>query len=170
MTMHRVAMAALLLAALSAGDARAAVDDAKPADLSAHEAAFQKMLTNAALVGFFTFNDKEKEGKLHKERYVISKVEKYNESYWTFHARITYGKKDVTVPLLLQVKWAGETAVLTGDDFKVPGMGTFSFRVLFHDNQYIGVWKHGEVGGQMFGTIERADEGDKAKPGESDKQ
>ena len=28
-------------------------------------------------------------------------------------------------------------------------MGTFSARVVLHDNQYAGTWQHGDVGGQI---------------------
>ena len=32
---------------------------------------------------------------------------------------------------------------------------TFDSRVLFHGNRYVGTWQHGEVGGHMWGMIEK---------------
>jgi hypothetical protein len=34
-------------------------------------------------------------------------------------------------------------------------LGTFDARVVIHDQKYAGTWKHGEVGGHLFGTIEK---------------
>jgi len=137
-----------------------AADEAKPADPKPDQAAlekkFEETMSNAALVGTFTLKGKD-DGKLHQERYVISSVKKVEGDSWLFMARIQYGGKDATVPLILRVKWAGDTPVITLDKFKVPGFGTFTARVLIFDNQYAGTWEGGDHGGQMFGRIERAD-------------
>ncbi len=124
--------------------------------MAALEKRFETTLTNAALVGSFTVKGKN-DGKLHQERYVISSVKKMEGESWLFMARIQYGGKDATLPLILRVKWAGDTPVITLDNFKVPGFGTFTARVMIFDNQYAGTWSGGEHGGQMFGRIERAD-------------
>jgi hypothetical protein len=63
--------------------------------------------------------------------------------------------KDVTLPLPLEVKWAGETPVITLTDLKILVLGTFSARVVIHNNKYAGTWTHGKAGGHMFGTIEK---------------
>jgi hypothetical protein len=130
---------------------------------AALEKKFQATMQNATLVGSFTLNDKKNKGKLHQEKYTLGKVEKYNGDFWTITARITYGKHDLNVPLLLEVKWAGDTPVITGDNFKIPGMGSFTFRVLIHNGQYIGTWDAGDHGGQMFGKIVHEAKKDKAK-------
>jgi hypothetical protein len=116
---------------------------------------FEDTLTNAALVGSFTMKGEQNKGKLHEERYEIVKVTKMQEDYWLFQARIKYGKHDLTVPLLLEVQWAGTTPVITLDDYKVPGFGSFTARVLIFNNQYVGTWDGGDHGGQMFGRIEK---------------
>lgn len=67
-----------------------------------------------------------------------------------------YGKIDTVLPLVLPVEWAGETPVISMTDFTIPGMGTFSCRVLFHKDRYAGTWQHGEKGGHMWGLIEKA--------------
>ncbi len=149
--------------ALLAFSSLGVADDVKPAgdkpDQAALEKKFEETLTNAALVGSFTMKADKLKGddKLHKERYVISSVKKVEGDSWLFMARIQYGGKDATLPLILRVKWAGDTPVITLDKFKVPGFGTFTARVLIHDNQYAGTWDGGDHGGQMFGKIERAD-------------
>lgn len=145
-----IAMAA---AFVHADDAKAPSD--KP-DQATLEKKFEETLTNAALVGSFTMKGKD-DGKLHQERYVISSVKKIEGDSFLFMARIQYGGKDATLPLILRVKWAGDTPIITLDKFKVPGFGTFTARVMIFDNQYAGTWSGGDHGGQMFGRIERAE-------------
>jgi hypothetical protein len=152
--------AILSMLALLAFSTLARAEDAKPdaakPDQAALEKKFEETLTNAALVGTFTMKGKN-EGKLNQERYVISSVKKVEGDSWLFMARIQYGKNDATLPLILRVKWAGDTPVITLDNFKVPGFGSFTCRILIFDNQYAGTWSGGDHGGQMFGRIERAD-------------
>lgn len=116
---------------------------------------FTEQLNSAKLVGHFTMFGKE-EDALKKEEYTISSVTKLEEGdYWLFKTRIKYGDKDVTVPLPLEVKWAGDTPVITLSETTIPGMGTFSARVVIYADTYAGWWKHGEVGGHLFGRIEK---------------
>jgi hypothetical protein len=35
-------------------------------------------------------------------------------------------------------------------------MGPYTARVMFFEDHYSGYWKHGDVGGNMFGVIRRA--------------
>ncbi len=132
--------------------------------LTEAEQQFEKMLSGATLVGHFTVTGKPT-SELSEERYTISKVSKLagKEDTWRFVVQINYGKYDVNVPLDLQVKWAGDTPMITLTDFTIPALGTFSSRVLFYGDRYAGTWQHGKVGGHLFGTIERADQADKAE-------
>ncbi len=115
---------------------------------------FEDKLSNVKLVGNFTILGKE--GPLRKEEYTIRSVKKLPQGdTWAFTTRIKYGDKDVEVPLPLDVQWAGTTPVITLTDFTIPGMGTFSARVVIYRNKYAGTWSHGEVGGHLFGTIEK---------------
>ena len=57
--------------------------------------------------------------------------------------------------------------MITLTDFTVPGLGTFSARVLIYRNKYAGTWSHGDVGGHLFGTIEK--NAKKADPKQADK-
>jgi hypothetical protein len=36
-----------------------------------------------------------------------------------------------------------------------PGLGTYSARVMFHGDRYVGTWQGTNHGGHMFGRIER---------------
>ena len=74
---------------------------------------------------------------------------------WALTSRIKYGDVDLTVPVPVQVKWAGKTPVITVDSVKIPGLGTFSARVLLDRARYAGTWSHDEKGGHLFGVIER---------------
>ncbi len=113
------------------------------------EKQFQEKLSGATLVGNFT-----REGKgLTEEKYTIEKVSKLSGDTWVFHARIQYGQRDVTLPLPLQVKWAGDTPVITLTDFAVPTVGTYTARVLIYRDQYAGMWKGKGGGGHLFGRI-----------------
>ncbi len=114
---------------------------------------FSTKLTGCKFVGSFTVVGQET-GKLTPEEYHIKNVQKMEgENMWLFTARIKYGKNDYSVPLPLQVLWAGDTPVITVSDFSILGQGPFSARVVIHDNKYSGTWSHGSVGGHLFGTI-----------------
>ncbi len=117
---------------------------------------FEETLTNARMVGQFTFVGKDVPPL--KESYTIHSVKKMSQGdYWIFNARIKYGKTDITLPMPLQVKWAEGKPVIYLDNVTIPGLGTFSSYTVIDGNKYAGTWQHGDVGGHMFGTIERDD-------------
>jgi len=76
---------------------------------------------------------------------------------WLFTARVKYGKTDLTLPMPIPVKWAGDTPVISMDKLKIPLLGTFSAQVVLDGNRYAGTWQHGKVGGHLFGSIEKVD-------------
>jgi len=126
---------------------------------------FEQKLSGVKLVGHFTVLGKE-DAAPRKEEYTIQSVKKLPEGdYWLFTSRIKYGDKDVTVPLPIEVKWAGETPMISLTDFTIPSLGTFSARVVFHESKYAGTWTHGEVGGHLFGVIEKLPEQDSPRKG-----
>jgi hypothetical protein len=47
---------------------------------------------------------------------------------------------------------------VTLTDADIPGVGTFTARVVFFRDHYSGMWWHGETGGNQFGRILRGDE------------
>lgn len=121
-------------------------------------AKFQKLLTGAKLRGQFTV-DGQSLNNLQEESYEISKVEKMSaeDDLWALTTRIKYGDHDLVVPIAVEVKWAGSTPVITLDELTIPGLGTFSARVLLHKDKYAGTWQHGATGGHLYGRIELAD-------------
>lgn len=122
----------------------------------AHYKEFADRLTGATLVGHFTIPGRDPEKPLHEERYDIRSVAKMgNGDYWLFQARIKYGDHDVTVPMPLEVKWAGKTPVITLDHVTIPKLGTFDARVVIDGTRYAGTWQHDDVGGHLFGRIEK---------------
>ncbi len=138
---------------------KAVVDPSQPAVKTAAEqnelhAKFQKLLTGAKMRGLFTVDGQALQN-LQEEAYDISKVEKMPEGdLWAITTRIKYGDHDLTVPVAVEVKWAGSTPVIVLDDLTIPGLGTFSARVVLHKDKYAGTWQHDAVGGHLFGTIE----------------
>ena len=124
---------------------------------------FEQTMNGAVLAGQFTILGKDRQS-MPPEEYTIKRVSKLADGdYWLFQARIKYGDKDVTVPLPLEVKWAGDTPVITLTDLTIPALGTFSARVVIDNGKYAGTWTHGDAGGHMFGVIRRNAE---TKPGE----
>ena len=154
-------LAALLLFAFAAGaagqDAAQKDEPAKPSQEEL-EKAFAQRLTKSQLVGHYTLWGRE--DKPSRDTYTIESVTKQDGDYWLFVARIQYGKYDLKLPLRLQVKWAGDTPVITLDKLPVPGLGTFSARVVFQGDQYAAVWDGGDHGGHMYGKIVKQKDAD----------
>ncbi len=118
------------------------------------EAEFEKTMTGAVLAGKFSVTGRD---RLSDERYTISGVSKVGGNLWLINSRIQYGSRDVTVPVPVKVLWAGDTPVISLTDVAIPGVGTFTARVLIYRGQYAGTWSGGDHGGEMFGRIERAE-------------
>jgi hypothetical protein len=125
-----------------------------PESLSDAERAFAERMTGAALVGQFTIAGREDRAR-RPERYDLSSVEKVGDDLWRFNARMRYGDTDVTVPVVVPMRFLGETPMISLTDLTIPTLGTFTARVLFHGDRYSGTWQHGDYGGHMFGRIEK---------------
>ena len=156
---HVLAMAILLVGLPLAAEDKASD---KKDDVEARDAKFEKMLSGVKLIGSFTITGKE-DTPLNEEEYTIRKVEKLEDGYWRFWARIKYGNKDYEIPLPLQVVWADDTPMITLTDLTILTQGPFSARVIFHADKYAGTWSHGKVGGHLFGKIVKIEE--EAEPG-----
>lgn len=117
-------------------------------------AALAKSLSGAALVGHFTDSNSEP-GNLKAERYELKEVRHLGKNQWLIQARIRYGEHDLTVPLTLPIRWAGDTPVITVNQVPIPGLGTFDARVMIFADHYAGFWSGGDHGGHLFGKIER---------------
>lgn len=112
-------------------------------------------LTNVKLVGRFTVSGREDREPRPEEYTITSAMKLPDGDMWLIKSRVKYGDKDMTVPIPLEIKWAGDTPVITLTDLTIPGLGTFTSRVVIYENRYAGTWQHGNVGGNLFGRIEK---------------
>jgi hypothetical protein len=142
-------------------------DPVSPEAQQALEQAFEDSMRGAVLDGHFTIfshggsadtsGDDGEPVKLRTERYEIEKAVKRAGDIWTFHARIQFGETDVTLPVPVRLAWAGDTPVVSVTDLGLPGLGSYTARVVFYRDSYAGMWWGGKHGGNLFGRIERAD-------------
>ena len=117
---------------------------------------FSNAMKGVRFTGFFTIDGSDRPP--NKETYEIHSVQKFGEEdLWIFTARIKYGKKDITLPMPLPVKWVGDVPVITMQDLNIPGLGTFSAHVVIDGQKYAGTWAHGQVGGHLYGKISKID-------------
>jgi hypothetical protein len=123
----------------------------------------EETLTGAKLTGAYSVTGREDRAP-KAEEYTITSATKLPEGdVWLIKARIKYGDKDTTIPMPLEIKWAGDTPIITLTNMAIPGLGTFTARVLIYDNRYAGTWQHGPVGGNLFGKIEKGKDNGDAK-------
>lgn len=152
------------LAALAAGPAIAQPalrDDDSPT--AGREARLSAMLSGATLEGHFTVSGGQGEADLTSEKYTLGEVKQVQGDRWVFPTRIEYGDRDLTLPITLPIRWAGDTPVVVVDQLGLPGLGTVSARVMFFADHYAGYWQHGEQGGHLFGVIHRNQETEQNK-------
>ena len=136
---------------LAASPAISWADDAVDAKRLAE---LEKSLSGAALVGQFT-DSAQQAGPPHDERYELGEVKHLGKNQWLIQASIRYGEHDVAIPLTLPILWAGDTPVITVDELPVPGLGTFTARVMVYRDHYAGFWAGKDHSGHLFGKIER---------------
>jgi len=149
-------MRLLLLSAPLLLAAAAFEQETAPApELNAAEKQFQEAMTNVTMTGHFTVGDST---DLHEDRYVIESVSKVKGDLWKFEARIQYNKKDVKIAMPLPVKFAGDTPVISLTNYAVPGLGSFTARVVIYNGSYAGTWAGATGhGGTLFGKIVKND-------------
>lgn len=121
------------------------------------EAEFRSLLTGAKLSGRFWVTGKP---ETHADSYKISGVTKLPGGFWTINAEIPRPSGPLTVPVPVRVEWAGDTPVIQLTGATLPGLGTFTARVLFYADKngrghYAGFWWGGDHGGEMSGLVER---------------
>jgi hypothetical protein len=124
----------------------------------------EKTLSGAKLTGRFTVKGKEDMAPAPEEYTITSARKLIDGDQWMITARIKYGQTDKVFLVPIDIKWAGETPIMTLDKVMIPGLGTFSTRVVIHEGMYAGTWQHDEVGGHLFGTIGKAEKPEDRKP------
>jgi hypothetical protein len=126
----------------------------EPESLPALEREFAERMRGASLVGRFTIAGRE-DRPASPDRYDIESVEKVGDDQWRFNAKMSYGNMDATIPIVVPMRFVGDTPMITLTDLEIPGMGTFTARVFFYKDQYAGTWQGGRGGGLMYGRIEK---------------
>ena len=156
-TRHRLVVALLVAAAIIVvvGVCGPTVSGAQDVSLNTLEQEFTERMANSVLVGRLVVVGRG-DSMPRPERYEIESVTKVGEDQWRFTARIQYGDTNVTLPVVVTMLWAGDTPMVSLTDLTIPMLGTYTARVIFYRDRYAGTWSHGEVGGHMFGAIEKA--------------
>jgi hypothetical protein len=122
-----------------------------PAALTPAEKEFQESMSGVNLKGHYA---RQNGAGLSDDTYTIERVSKVKGDLWRFEARVQYGGRDLKMPIEMQVKWAGDTPVITMTDMPVAGMGSFTVRIVVYKGQYAGTWSSSKGhGGTMFGNI-----------------
>lgn len=126
-----------------------------PESLPEAEREFAGRMRNVSMVGTFT-TDGRASRSAEPDRYDITSVEKVGDDLWRFNTRMACcGVENTVLPIVVPMRWIGDTPVIMMTDTSLPGLGTFTVRVFFYGNRYSGTWQHGTVGGHMSGRIEK---------------
>ncbi len=122
------------------------------------EKEFAATMTNATLAGMWRLIRGDKIGPESAESYTLGEVKKLADGKWLIQARIQYGNKDFTVPVKVDVMWAGDTPTIQVTNWGVPalGVGPYTARVMVYGGFYSGVWFGKDVGGLMSGRVVEA--------------
>jgi len=145
---HHVLLAVSLLTVLCSPSVLLAQD----AEQAAREAAFSELMSGCKMVGVFTTEGSKTLPQ--PETYELGEVMKVEGAKWRIKAKIQYaGKRAVSVPITVNVHWAGDTPMIQVTDLKIPLMGTFTARVFVFRGQYVGTWSAKDHGGYMYGNV-----------------
>src|SRR6478735_6387754 len=101
------------------------------------EKALADRLTNVTMSGQYTAG----RGAPKSDKYTILSARKLAGDNWLLTARIEFGGKDVTLPMIIPIKWAGDTPVISVTNLGFPGLGSYTARVMIYGDQYAGTWQ-----------------------------
>ena len=148
----------LLLIALAASIPALAQQPAPPPATQPSQADLEKALadrlTNVTMSGQYTAG----RGAPKSDKYTILSARKLAGDNWLLTARIEFGGKDVTLPMIIPIKWAGDTPVISVTNLGFPGLGSYTARVVISGDQYAGTWQANGPnphGGHLWGRIEK---------------
>lgn len=125
-----------------------------PASLTDAERQFAERMRDVSLVGSFTVAGREDRAP-RADRYDISSVEKVGADLWRFNAKMDCCGVNGAIPVVVPLRWNGDTPMIMMTDTSLPGLGTFTVRLFFYEDRYAGTWQHGKAGGHMSGRIEK---------------
>lgn len=128
------------------------------------EQVFIKLMTNVVLAGSWQMTGKDGElTEARDDRYDIVSVSKGYADHWVVSARMQFGGNEMIMPFPVRVVWAGDTPIITIDDFAVPGAGTYTARVMIYRDYYCGSWFGKGYSGIMSGRIVPAGDAEEKK-------
>ena len=110
-------------------------------------------MRGVTLVGAYTVTGGDRPPRA--DRYDISSVEKIGENLWRFNANMQCCGVNGDIPVVVPLRWIGDTPMIMMTDTTLPGLGTFTVRLFFYGDRYAGTWQHEKVGGLMSGRIEK---------------
>jgi hypothetical protein len=116
------------------------------------ERQFTERMRDVTMVGTFTVAGRE-DRVTHADRYDIASVEKVGDNLWRFNANCCGVNR--TIPIVVPMRFNGDTPLIMMTDTGLPGIGAFTVRVFFYGDRYAGTWQHGATGGHMSGRIEK---------------
>jgi hypothetical protein len=127
-----------------------------PSSVAETERRFAESMRNVTMIGTYTVAGRE-DRTPPSDRYDIASIEKIVEDPWRFNARFDCcGMRGAgAFPIVLPMRWVGDTPVIMVTNTSLPGLGTFTVLVFFYGDRYAGVWQHGGVGGHMSGRIQK---------------
>ncbi len=132
---------------------------ARPLDRAALEKRFAESLADVVLDGTFRMSGAPDDrgrttlGPAAAERYSVRSAVRAEDDFWVITARVQYGEHDVELPIRLRVVWAEDAPIITLDELFLPGLGTYSARVMIFRDYYAGTWFGGGCGGVLSGQI-----------------
>lgn len=139
--------------ATAAVSTKDSIDSTDSTDRAELEKKFKETLTKSIFEGRWCMIEDGKLGQEHNDKYTIQSANKISQDLWLIYARVQYGDKDLLVPIPVNVKWAGDTPVISITNLGIPGLGTYTARVVVYGNLYAGTWSAPDHGGQLHGVI-----------------
>jgi hypothetical protein len=147
-------MIASILSFISARAADQQAPAPGPVDHVALEKQFGQKLSHCRMIGYFSIVGQE--GPPKQDEYTLGAVTRGDGDKWIFNSSLQFGKRVINVPLEIPVLWAGDTPVISVTDMTIPGMGTYTARVMIYGDHYAGTWSSPKHGGYMWGRIQPA--------------
>ena len=125
----------------------------EPSSLSDAERAFSERMRDVVLVGTFTVTGRDRPPRT--ERYEIAGVEKVGDDLWRFKAKMDCCGVNGEIPIVVPLRFVGDTPMIMMTDTSLPGIGTYTVRLFFYRDRYSGTWQGDKAGGHMSGRIEK---------------
>ena len=114
-----------------------------PDSLSMMERGFVKRMRDVSLVGSFTVFG-QADLAPSPDRYDISSVEKVGTDLWRFNASMHCCGINGAVPVVVPMRWNGDTPMIMMTETTLPGLGTFTVRLFFYSRsicRHLAAWR-----------------------------